>query len=287
MKPTLITLVKRLHRERQLWPPRAHLVCACSGGPDSTAALHVLAGLDVTLTAVGVDHGLRAEARAELEGAAELARRLDVGFETRSVHVEPGPNLQARARRARHAALQGAARTLAADAIVLGHTADDRAETVLIRLLRGSGARGLAAMPPRAPGLEGETPLVRPLLLARRGDVLAHLERHGLNWSDDPSNQDKRYLRTRVRNEVLPLLDRLDPAVVDHLNQLATELSDEVFGPGADPWSGMTRGQRDALAHAIRAGRSGIKVRLGEGRDVELRFSKAGPDPEDRTRIDT
>lgn len=281
MKPTLITLVKRLHREKPLWPRGAHLLCACSGGPDSTAALHVLAGLGLTLTAVGVDHGLRAEARAELEGAAELAQRLGVAFETRTVHIEPGPNLQARAREARHAALQAAAKRISADAIVLGHTADDRAETVLIRLLRGSGARGLAVMPPRAPGLEGGVPLARPLLLARRADVLAHLERHRLTWSEDPSNEDRKYLRSRIRHEVLPLLDQLDPGVVDHLNRLASELGDEVFGPGDDPWSGMTRGQRDALAHAIRAGRSGIKVRLGAGRDVELRFSKAGSDSEE------
>jgi len=277
--PTLITLVKRLQRERGLWSPGAHLLCACSGGPDSTAALHALAWLrddfGHRVSAVGVDHGLRQGALAELEGAARLSEQLGISFEVRTVSVTPGPNLQARAREARHGSLQAVAQARRADGIVLGHTADDRAETVLMRLMRGSGLRGLAVMPPRAAGLGGPFPLLRPLLLARRTDVLAHLERHGVAWSEDPSNRDPQFFRSRVRSEILPRLEALSPRVVDHLNRLAAELNDDVFDAGDDPWADMTRGQREALAHAVRSGRSGTKVRLAGGRDVELRFSRS------------
>lgn len=278
MRPTLITLVKRLHRERRLWAPGTRLVCACSGGADSTAALHVLAGLRDELghglSAVGVDHGLREKAAVELEGVAALAEKLRIPFETVAVDVAPGANLQARAREARHGVLQSVARSRRADAIVLGHTADDRAETVLMRLMRGAGARGLAVMPPRSEGVGGTLPLLRPLLLARRIDVTGHLARHGAPWSEDPSNRDPRYLRSRIRHEVLPQLNDVSPGVVGHLNQLAAELSDEIFGEGDDPWSALSRRQREAIAHAVRSGRSGTKVRLGGGRDVELRFSR-------------
>ncbi|MEM1032906.1 MAG: tRNA lysidine(34) synthetase TilS [Myxococcota bacterium] len=277
--PALPTLVRRLQRERGLWSPGAHLLCACSGGPDSTAMLHALAHLREDLghrvSAVGIDHGLRPEAGRELEGLRATADALGVSFRAERTVVARGPGLQARARTARHALFQRLAAEAKADAVAIGHTADDRAETVLMRLLRGSGARGLAAMPPRAPGVGGAVPLVRPLLLATRRDVVAHLRHHRLETAEDPSNADPRFLRSRVRHTLLPHLEASwSPSLTVHLNRIATELCDEVFGEGDDddPWAGMTRGQRDALARAIRAGRSGITVRLSGGREVELRF---------------
>jgi tRNA(Ile)-lysidine synthase TilS/MesJ len=133
--------------------------------------------------------------------------------------LTPGGNLQARAREARYAALRAAAAAAGAPLIATAHHADDRAETVLLRLLRGSGARGLAVLPPR----NGD--LVRPFTKARRKDIEAHLARHGVAFARDPSNDDPRYGRARVRNEVLPLLETLSPGVVAHLNALADELA--------------------------------------------------------------
>lgn len=235
--PTLLTLLARSLRREP--PPGApalrRLLVATSGGPDSQALLHGLAHLaarfSLTLVAHGVDHGLRPEASSELDGAEALARRVGVPFGRTRVDVAPGGNLQARARAARLAALAAAAHAAGADAIALAHTMDDRAETVLLRLLRGAGARGLAAM-----GRDvrvGGARLVRPLLDARREQVRAHLARHDVPYADDPSNRDARHTRVRVRHEVLPLLTTLDPRVVEHLAHLADDLAGR-RGPPAE-----------------------------------------------------
>jgi tRNA(Ile)-lysidine synthase len=184
--------------------------------------LHVLAGLRhkgaFGLFAHGVDHGLRAEGSAELDVAEAFARSLDVPFGRTRVALAPGGNLQARARAARWEALQTASARVGADRIATGHHADDRAETILMRILRGTGAHGLAAMPIR----DGDR--IRPMLKARRRDVDGHIARHGVPHSLDPSNRDPRFLRTRVRHEVIPALERLSPRVVEHMCALADEL---------------------------------------------------------------
>jgi tRNA(Ile)-lysidine synthase len=186
------------------------------------ALLHVLAlirgKLAFGLFAHGIDHGLRPGAAAELDRAEELARTLEVPFERTSVRVPRGGNLQARARAARWDALHAAAGTVGADRIATGHHAEDRAETLLIRLLRGTGPAGLGVLPPRA----GER--IRPFYRAHRSDIDAHLRRHRIPFSVDPSNADPRFLRTRVRQEVLPLLQSMSPQVVNHLCRLADAL---------------------------------------------------------------
>jgi tRNA(Ile)-lysidine synthase len=221
--PTLITLVRAALRDDGIVPRGATVLVAVSGGPDSMAMLHVLALLRSRyafgLFAHGVDHGLRPEAAAELDLAEAFARLLDVPFGRTRVRVAPGGNLQARARVVRWQALNRAARDAGADRIATGHHADDRAETMLMRLLRGTRARGLGVLPPR----DGNR--IRPLYRARRADVDAHIARHHLSYAVDPSNRDPRFLRTRVRHELLPALERLSPRVVEHLCRLADELS--------------------------------------------------------------
>jgi tRNA(Ile)-lysidine synthase len=142
----LLTLARRLCKDERLVERGATMVCACSGGPDSTAMLHALARMRSKmghrLLAVGVDHGLRPEAAGELELVASLARAEEVPFEVVTLRLEPGSDLQARARRARYGALRGAAERANASCIAVGHTADDRAETLVMRLLRGAGPRG-------------------------------------------------------------------------------------------------------------------------------------------------
>jgi tRNA(Ile)-lysidine synthase len=185
------------------------------------ALLHVLAGLrrglGFGLFAHGIDHGLRAGAKAELDAAAAFARDLDVPFGRTRVDVGAGGNLQARARTARWGALEAAARSAGALRIATGHHADDRAETVLMRLLHGTSARGLAVLPPR----EGDR--IRPMLQARRRDVDAHVRRHNVPHQFDPSNRDPRFLRVRIRLEILPALERLNPRVVEHMYALADD----------------------------------------------------------------
>ncbi len=161
-------------------------------------------------------------------------------FLRRAVVVPPGAGIPAKARRARLVALGEAARSVGASAIALGHTADDRAETVLLRILRGAGPRGLAVMPPRSPHpfpADGAfVELVRPLLAARRGDVLAHVARHGIDVAHDPTNDDRAHPRVRLRREVLPRLEELSPAVVRHLNRVADLIgATPLEGPRARP----------------------------------------------------
>jgi tRNA(Ile)-lysidine synthase len=221
--PSLVTLARRTLKatlDRQRSRPTCVLV-ATSGGPDSQALLHVMAGLreelGLVLHAHGVDHGLRPAAKRELDLARDLARELAVPFRRTRVKVAPGGNLQARARTLRMAALRAAAARARATLIATAHHADDRAETVLQRMLRGTTLRSLAVLPAR----DGDR--LRPFVAARRSDIAAHVARHRIPCATDPSNADPRFLRARVRHELLPVLESLNPGVVAHLNALADE----------------------------------------------------------------
>lgn len=153
-------------------------------------ALAVAAGLHVT--AVHVDHGLRPGSAAEADVVRDSARRVGAAFRCETVSVAAGPNLEARARTERYAVLP-------AD-VLTGHTADDQAETMLINLLRGAAASGLAAMRPSPR---------RPLLAVRRADTEAICAALHLQVVNDDSNSDARFLRNRVRHELMPLMTSL------------------------------------------------------------------------------
>ncbi|HHH28122.1 MAG TPA: tRNA lysidine(34) synthetase TilS, partial [Polyangiaceae bacterium] len=226
----------------------------------------------------GIDHGLRPEAVAELNLVARVAKEHDVPFTTTKVNLADGSNLQQRARQARHEALAAAAKKAKATHIALGHTADDRAETVLLRILRGTGPKGLAVMPAVAPPIVGDVPLVRPLVRARRRDVMAHLRRHGVPWAMDPSNFDGRFTRVRVRREVLPLLEDMSPSVVEHLCALADQAAEDMsIVEGDDPLSVLSRAQRDALKRAIANRKGGSTVRVSGGKDLRVAFFAGTP----------
>jgi tRNA(Ile)-lysidine synthase len=220
--PTLITLARAAIRGQNLVARGATVLVAVSGGPDSMALLHVLSllrrELAFGLFAHGVDHGLRAEAPAELDLAESFARAVDVPFRRTLVCVSTGGNLQARARNARWDALKDAAARVGANRIATGHHADDRAETLLMRMLRGTRAQGLGVLP----ACDGDR--IRPFWRARRWDVEAHVRRHRIPHCLDPSNQDPRFLRARVRSDLIPALERLNPRVVEHMCALADEL---------------------------------------------------------------
>lgn len=175
------------------FPPEGSVVsCAVSGGADSSALLVLAAAAGCVVTAIHVDHGLRAGSADEAGLVAATAARFGAAFVSRTVEVDASANVEARARRARYAALPAG--------VLTGHTADDQAETILINLLRGASTRGLAGMRP------GPT---RPLLELRRADTEALCAALGVEVVNDPSNRDPRHLRNRVRHELLPLLDDL------------------------------------------------------------------------------
>lgn len=187
--------------------PGVPVVAACSGGPDSTAllALAVHAGLDVT--AVHVHHGLRPSADDDVDIARRSAEQLGAPFRVEHVDVADGGNLEARARAARSG--------LVGDAAMTGHTMDDQAETVLLALLRGSGATGLAGMRagPR-----------HPILALRRSETHELCRRLDLPVATDPTNDERRFRRNRVRSDVIPLLDELAERDVTVLLDRASRL---------------------------------------------------------------
>lgn len=197
--------------ERCTFPvPGTSVTCAVSGGPDSSALLVLAVAADLEVTAVHVDHALRPGSSNEADLVHDLAVRLGAGFRSVTAPVLPGPNLEARARAVRHAAVGPEA--------LFGHTADDQAETVLLRLVRGTGPAGLAAMRVDR----------HPLLALRRTETTSLCERLGVAVVSDPSNDSRSFTRNRIRHEVLPLLaDVAGRDVVPLLSRLAGLAADQ------------------------------------------------------------
>jgi tRNA(Ile)-lysidine synthase len=206
------------------------LVVGLSGGADSTALLDALAWLAkrqaFRLVAAHLDHGLRPESTEDAAACAALCRGLDVPLrvgraDVRARAARDGKGLEAAARLERYAFLREVMGQEQAVAIAVAHTRDDQAETVLLRLLRGSAATGLGAMRPRT----GD--LLRPLLLVSRDEVLYHLANRGLVWREDATNLDLAFARNRVRHELLPLLCAFNPNLTSTLARAAAVLADE------------------------------------------------------------
>lgn len=231
--------VERTVLRHRLLDPGERILVAVSGGPDSVALLGILWELRLRwaweLKVAHVHHGLRAQdADEDMAFVQSMAQGLGLDFLLR--RAQPGSlklagrSLQESAREARYKFLEEMALESGAEAIALGHQADDQAETVLAALIRGAGLRGLAAMPYRK-GL-----LVRPLLEVGREEIFRYLEERGLGFRLDPSNQDPRYLRVRIRCELLPMLrERFNGAIRDVLCRTARlcALEDEYLGQEA------------------------------------------------------
>jgi tRNA(Ile)-lysidine synthase len=211
----LVGVVQCSIRTHAMLAAGERVLVGISGGPDSTGLLLVLAHLrrklGVELVAAHVNHHLRGTAATLDEGcAAESAAALEVGFVRADLPAElaDGNNLEARARALRYAALHHLAAQHGCTKIATGHTLDDQAETVLMRLIRGSSGRGLGAIRPRrADGI------IRPLIDCRRAAVDTVVRQAGLRFRIDESNYDPRFLRTQVRARVLPLLAELNPSI--------------------------------------------------------------------------
>jgi tRNA(Ile)-lysidine synthase len=229
-------LVGRVRQSLAAFGPPATVVAAVSGGPDSVALLRALSmTLSSRVVVAHMNHGLRGVAGDEDEAFVarlvewlrdEATARLEFRSARRDVLAEAaGDNLEAAARRIRYAWLAEVARAERAAWVATGHTADDQAETVLFRLLRGTGLAGLAgiaARRPLAPGVE----LVRPLLGTTRADVLDFLRTIGQDFRDDATNADRRFTRNRIRHELLPRLAEYNPRVTEVLGRLAEQAVD-------------------------------------------------------------
>jgi len=217
---TLLGAIERTLRRHAMLAGGETVLVAVSGGADSVALLRVLTRLApawrLSLHILHVDHQMRPESSRDAAFVRTLGERLGVPVEVATVEVEHGDSLEAAARRARYTALEAGADRVGADRIALGHTADDQAETVLMRLLEGTGVRGLAGIPP----VRGR--VIRPLLECRRAALVEELRRAGLDWVEDPTNRDPKFLRNRIRHELLPLLaESYNPGIADALARVA------------------------------------------------------------------
>ena len=220
-----------LHAIGGLAGPDDLVVVGCSGGGDSVALLHLLHRLSArrrpVLVVAHLDHGMRRGSAADRAFVEKLATKLDVPCESDRRPVpaarRKGESPEQAARRVRHGFLQEIARKTGATRIALGHTLDDQAETILMRLVRGAGPSGLLGMRAAGPGA-----LVRPLLGIERAEVRAWLRRRRIAFREDPSNRNVRYDRNFVRLKVFPLLRRLNPKAARHIVQGAARLRDDV-----------------------------------------------------------
>ncbi|GAA1953832.1 tRNA lysidine(34) synthetase TilS [Microbacterium deminutum] len=211
-------------------PPGSTVVVALSGGADSLALAAAAAfeapKAGVTVVAVTVDHGLQDGSTDAAAAAASKAHAL--GLQPRVVTVDVGSDggPEAAARSARYAALAAEARAVGATAVLIGHTLDDQAETVLLGLARGSGGTSLQGMA-AASALEGVL-LLRPLLEVRRSTTRSACAAEGLEPWDDPHNADPRFARVRVRQRVLPVLEaELGPGIAEALARTAAQLRED------------------------------------------------------------
>lgn len=195
--------------QRCTFPDLPELVCAVSGGADSLALLALAVATGRPVTAVHVDHGLRPRTATEADLVEEVAVTWGARSRSVAVLVEPGADLEQRARSARHAALPASA--------LFGHTLDDQAETLLIRMIRGTGPSGLARMDPDR----------HPIIGLRRSETVALCDHLGVVPFTDPSNSDPRFVRNRIRSEVLPLLSDVAQRDVAPLVARLAELAAE------------------------------------------------------------
>lgn len=247
------------------------VLLAVSGGPDSLALLELAAawraaGGAAPIAAATFDHGLRAQSQAEARSVAALCARLAVPHATLVWEgPKPATGLQERARDARYAALCAHAHAIGADVLATAHHADDQAETVLMRLARGSGVTGLAGMRPRS-RLHGLT-LLRPLLAVPKRELVALCEAAGLAYARDPSNEDERFARARLRG-LAPALTRAG-VTAERLGRLARRAAraDEALERLAE-----RAAERAGVVRAPTEARVPLAALMGEPDEIILRI---------------
>jgi len=227
----LLTTIKKTIKKYRMLSPGERVLIAVSGGPDSVCLLGVLQALakdlNLILYIAHLDHMFRGKESAdEALFVGELANKFGIPatiekFDVPAYCLERGLSSQEGAREVRYDFLQRVAKTIDASHIATGHTADDQAETFLMRLLRGAGSSGLSAIPAVRENI------VRPLIEITRDEVLEYLRETGLSFVTDPSNTKPVYTRNRIRHEIIPVLKGFNPRIVETLAAEASLLRDE------------------------------------------------------------
>ena len=227
---TVLNQVKKTISRFGMIDPGDRVIVAVSGGPDSVCLLDVLrklmGELDISLVVAHYNHGQRPkEDDAETEFTRQLAASLDLPFESENAppfKEGPGASLEERARDARYGFLLKVKRKESAQKIALGHNLNDQAETVIMRLLRGSGPSGLAGIPPFR-----DHAIIRPLIQIKRETVENYLDVRGLSSVVDSSNLEPGFLRNKIRLDLIPALQKYQPRLIERLGQTAEILRDE------------------------------------------------------------
>jgi tRNA(Ile)-lysidine synthase len=231
--PSLLPVIRKAIVGRRLFGPGARIVAAVSGGPDSICLLHLLCRLRrewaFELSVAHFEHGLRgAESRSDARFVERLCKRLGLQLhaghgDVKGFARDAGLGVQEAARVMRYEFLDAVRKSVSATHVATAHTADDQAEEVLLRLIRGAGLPGLSGIPWMRDG-----GIVRPLLGVTRNEILAHLKAYGIPFVVDSSNDNTAYLRNRVRRNLLPVLaGEFNPAIVRTLNRTAEMLSED------------------------------------------------------------
>ncbi|GIP24819.1 tRNA lysidine(34) synthetase TilS [Paenibacillus sp. J22TS3] len=233
----LVAYLRRMASKYDLWSPGDCIVVAVSGGPDSVALLHALHHIakdskaKLNLVCAHVNHGFRGkESDSEAEFVRGIAKDLGIPFELGSYDVpaymeESGLSVQTAAREKRYEFLHRTAQHYNASSIALAHHGDDQAETVMLRLLRGTGMSGLAGM--RVKRREKNVELIRPLLRIYKTDLIQVCRNSGLEYVTDSSNLSNKYARNAVRLDVLPFLGQYNGQLAESLNRLAEVAGEE------------------------------------------------------------
>ncbi len=218
--------------EYHLLPRDGLILVALSGGPDSVALLHFLKNAGFTVAGAHFDHHLRETSGRDARFAADFCRTLDVPFYLGGAQVGDMPgNTEDNARKARYAFLEETAKAVGAARIATAHNANDNLETVLLHLTRGCGLQGLSGIWPR------RDRIVRPMLHTTRRDIEDYLAREGLTYVTDETNADDRYARNRLRHQVVPVLESLNPRVVEAAVRMTDYLRQDLarLGPRMGP----------------------------------------------------
>jgi len=236
--PSAKALLSRLAahaRAEALLSPRDRVLAAVSGGADSVCLAHWLAsrrakGRLAALTLVHFHHGLRGRAADRDAASVEaLALRLGAGYrlarlDVRAAAAKRRAGLEDAGRALRYAALARLARAEGFGKVALGHHADDHAETVILHLLRGTKAKGLAGIPPRRPLPGCRAEVVRPLLALGRDETRLYCRAFGLGWQEDATNRDTDFTRNWVRRRLVPLMASKSPRLREHLAALSADV---------------------------------------------------------------
>lgn len=219
-----MNLIPWMERWHMLPPEGGTLLCAVSGGRDSVCLLHYLASIapqyGFSVAAAHLNHQMRPEAQRDEDFVRSLCDALDVPFYTEAAPVyersaQWNLSVEETGRRLRYDFLNRTADTIGAQRIATAHHAQDQAETVLLNLLRGTGTEGLGGIPP----VRGR--IVRPLLQTDRAEIEGYLASHGLSHVEDSTNEDTHYARNRLRRELWPQLESINPALVRTIGRTA------------------------------------------------------------------